>query len=69
MLFRMGPDHYSAGGDFRNPLCRASVGISTDELPDRIPAGRRVYIFNPRAWSAEAEQAVLRKVNRWQNEF
>ena len=69
MLFRMGPDHYSPGSDFRNPLCRSSVGISTDELPARIPSGRRVYVFDPRAWSEEHLQAVLRKVNQWQSAF
>lgn len=69
MLFRMGPDHYSAGSDFRDDLCRSSVGISTDELPSRIPPRRRVYVFDPRAWSADHVQAVLRKVSRWQNAF
>jgi hypothetical protein len=67
MLFRMGPDHYSPGSDFRGDLCRSSVGISTDELPSRIPSGRRVYVFNPRAWSLDHVQAVLRKVSRWQS--
>jgi hypothetical protein len=69
MLFRMGPDHYSAGSDLRGELCRSSVGISIDELPSRIPSGRRVYVFNPRAWSADYLQAVLRKVGQWQSAF
>lgn len=69
MLFRMGPDRYSAGADFRSGLCRSSVGVSTDEQPSRIPSGRRVYIFNPRAWSPEHLQAALRKVGQWQSEF
>jgi hypothetical protein len=69
MLFRMGPDHYSPGGDFRGELCRSSVGISTDELPASIPPGRRVYVFDPRGWPADHVQAVLRKVSRWQNAF
>jgi hypothetical protein len=69
MLFRMGPERYSAGGDFRGDLCRSSVGISTDELPSRIPSGRRVYVFNPRAWSADQLQAMLRKVGQWQSAF
>jgi len=67
MLFRMGPDRYSPGGDFRGELCRSSVGISTDELPTRIPAGRRVYVFNPRPWSPDHLRAVLRKVGQWQS--
>jgi len=69
MLFRMGPDHYSPGSDFRNPLCRASVGVSTDELPARIPPGRRVYVFHPHAWAESDVQAVVRQVSRWQRQF
>ena len=69
MLFRMEPDRYSPGSDFRGDLCRSSVGISTDEVPTRIPSGRRVYVFNPRAWSPDHLQAVLRKVSRWQSAF
>ncbi|MGC9946030.1 MAG: DUF3142 domain-containing protein [Bryobacteraceae bacterium] len=69
MLFRMGPDRYSPGSDFRGDLCRSSVGISTDELPSRIPSGRRVYVFNPRGWSPDHVRAVLRKVSQWQSEF
>jgi hypothetical protein len=69
MLFRMGPDRYSPGSDFRGDLCRSSVGISTDELPSRIPSGRRVYVFDPRPWSPDHLQAVLRKVNQWQSAF
>jgi hypothetical protein len=57
MLFRMGPDRASIlrrledGDDFQEPLCRQSAGISTDEVVPRLPAGRRLYIFNPRAWT------------------
>lgn len=69
MLFRMGPDRYSPGSDFRGDLCRSSVGIATDELPSRIPQGRRVYVFDPRAWSPDHLHAVLRKVGQWQSEF
>lgn len=69
MLFRMGPDRYLPGSDFRGQLCRASVGISTDELPSRIPARRRVYIFDPRAWSPDHLHAALRKVSQWQPGF
>ena len=69
MLFRMGPDHYSPGSDFRVGLCRSSVGISTDELPSRIPTGRRLYVFDPRGWSPDHVQAVLRKAGQWQSAF
>jgi len=69
MLFRMGPDHYTAGNDFRGELCRSSAGVSTDELPARIPSGRRVYVFDPRGWTADHVQAMLRKVGQWQSAF
>lgn len=69
MLFRMGHDHYSPGGDFENALCRSSVGVSTDELPARVPSGRRVYVFHPRAWAEDDVQAMLRKAGRWQRQF
>jgi len=57
MLFRMGPDRASIllrledGDDFQEPLCRQSAGISTDEVVPRLPAGRRLYIFNPNPWT------------------
>ena len=57
MLFRMGPDRASildrleAGEDFEEPLCRQSVGVSTDELVPQPPAGRRLYIFSPHGWT------------------
>jgi len=57
MLFRMGPDRASillrleAGDDFEEPLCRHSSGISTDELVPRLAVGRRLYIFDPDAWT------------------
>jgi|SRR5579871_653001 len=69
MLFRMGPDRYSPGGDFANALCRSSVGVSTDELPRSIPSGRRVYVFHPRPWTADDVQAALRKASQWQRQF
>jgi hypothetical protein len=59
MLFRMGGDDQvvraglDRGDDFREPLCRASAGISLDEKPPRLPERRRIYVFNPRRWSAD----------------
>jgi len=67
MLFRMGPDrrpillHLEAGGDFSEPACRHSLGISTDESVPLLPAGRRLWVFHPRPWSPAALQE-LRKV-------
>jgi len=57
MVFQMGPDdrlmraRLNRGDDFRDPLCRASAGISLDETPPRIPAGRRLYVFSRHRWS------------------
>jgi hypothetical protein len=70
MLFRMGYDgrraraHFAGGGDFRSAACRSSVGIATDELPDALPGGRRVYVFNPRRWTAETYQMVRTRIRQ-----
>ncbi len=59
MLFRLGSagsrlrDKLAAGGDFGERRCRAAVGISLD-APVTVPPGRRVYVFNPRSWTAAA---------------
>jgi hypothetical protein len=65
MLFRMGRDDRAirarlrAGADFREPLCRTSVGVSIDEPLPVFPAGRRVYWFAPRAWTEAALHAAV----------
>ena len=68
MLFRMGPDRSAVtqwlarGEDLREPLCRGSVGVSTDEpWPAPLPA-RHVYVFHPRAWNQESFAAVQRRL-------
>ena len=59
MLFRMGPggealrQRLADGGDFRQTRCRTAVGVATDTPPNRIPAGRRIWLFDPRAWNAD----------------
>ena len=69
MLFRMGVDRrniltaLARGQDFREPLCRNSVGLSTDEPWPDLPRGRRVYVFNPRPWTESAFQAVEQQLN------
>jgi hypothetical protein len=71
MLFRMtvGGEalrkRLAAGGDFRNPRCRAALGIATDTPVDRAPAGRRVYLFNPRSWTAADFEQARRGVEGW----
>jgi len=68
MLFRMGVDRpnimhaLAAGDDFREPLCRTSVGVSTDEPWPEIAPGRRVYLFNPRRWTETSFETVQRKL-------
>jgi hypothetical protein len=70
MLFRMGYDgrkvraQLENGGDFRNEACRSSLGIATNELPAVLPGGRRIYVFNPRHWSAETYNVVRARVFR-----
>lgn len=72
MLFRMGAEgprivrEVGKNGDFREPLCRASIGVSTDEPFAGILPGKRVYIFSPTSWSKPQADAVVREVRRWQ---
>jgi hypothetical protein len=71
MLFQMGGDDFvvrrrlERGEDFRDPRCRSSVGISLDDPPARVPPGRRVYVFNSRAWSPGDWHTAEEIVNRW----
>lgn len=72
MLFRMGPEGaevrraLQSRRALRAPVCRQSVGISTDEPLPRLPAHRRVYIFNAGLWSREALARVLAEVGEMQ---
>lgn len=72
MLFRMGPGgerlkaRLAAGGDFANPRCRRALAVSADTPLARAPAGRRVYLFNPRSWTAASFERVRREVAAWQ---
>jgi hypothetical protein len=71
MLFRMQEGgealklRLAAGGDFRNPRCRAALAIATDSPIVRAPPGRRVYLFDPRSWMAADFGAVRREVETW----
>lgn len=57
MLFRMGAAgeplkrRLAGGGDFHGRRCQDSIGIATDTLPEHVPSGRRIWMFNPRAWT------------------
>jgi hypothetical protein len=64
MMFRMGPDRAAVeeslaeGNDFREPLCRHSVGVSTDEPWPATLRGRRVYVFSSKGWNETTFAAV-----------
>jgi hypothetical protein len=64
MLFRMGPGE-RVPTDFRESVCRTSLGVSTDELPPRVPGGRRVYFFHPGPWTQQAYGAAVAQAARW----
>ena len=71
MLFRMTAGgetlrkRLAAGGDFRNPRCRAALGVAGDSPIARAPPGRRVYLFNPRGWTAAEFDEARRGVEAW----
>jgi len=68
MLFRMSAGtreiaaHIESGADFRESVCRQSLGVATDEPLANLPAGRRLYIFSPRAWTPGAAQLATQMV-------
>ncbi|MEA3010003.1 MAG: hypothetical protein QOJ91_1695 [Sphingomonadales bacterium] len=55
----------AAGGDFRNPRCRAALGVATDSPIARAPPGRRVYLFSPRSWTESEFEQARRGVEAW----
>jgi hypothetical protein len=65
MLFRMGAGEPRGAHEFRVAECRSSFGIATDELPADLPAGRRLYVFHPRAWDEDAYRGAVRLAVKW----
>ncbi len=65
MLFRMAADgkqianRLDAGDDFSEPLCRNSYGLSLDEHRPKLVSSRRLYVFNPNAWTEKAVREIL----------
>jgi hypothetical protein len=65
MLFRMGVDRsqiinrVANGRQFSSAPCQYSYGISTDEPVPGLSPGKRLYVFNPRAWSEDSVRAAL----------
>jgi hypothetical protein len=55
MFFRMGGSSLSgeskSGYTIREPLCRGSIGISTDESWPLLDHGTRIYLFAPHPWT------------------
>jgi hypothetical protein len=65
MLFRMGPERYRSGSEFRLGLCQSSFGISIDEPIARLPRGKRIYIFHPGPWTQIDYRNALEGVRNW----
>lgn len=71
MLFRLGADKnevtswIGSGRDFREPLCRGSLGVSTDEPWKSLPSGRRVYAFSPKSWTEHSLAALYWEMHAW----
>lgn len=66
MLFQMGPGEQFDGADFREPLCRAALGLDPGDLPAAVPHGRRIYLFYSRPWTPETYHAALRLASKLQ---
>jgi len=68
MLFRMGPDRQQvlsrleAGQGFASSLCRNSYGIATDEPVEHLDPTKRLYVFNPNAWTRESLAGFREKI-------
>jgi hypothetical protein len=68
MLFRMGTDEDRTPIRFPVSMCNASAGVSTDEMPERIPrAARRIYIFHPGSWTLTAYRKAMQQVSQWRS--
>jgi hypothetical protein len=56
MYFRLGgsalPTDAKSGYTIREPLCRTSTGVSTDESWPALSPSGRLYLFAPRPWTA-----------------
>jgi hypothetical protein len=65
MLFRMGAGEPHEVRDFPVAVCRASLGIATDEVPLAAPHGRRLFVFHPGPWTPAAYRAAIDLTRRW----
>ena len=67
MMFRMEPDHRRAPPDvndfmIREPLCRSSFGVSTNEPWPSNLDGKRVYVFADHGWHTDSPAEILRRL-------
>ncbi len=64
MLFRMAGDgkqiltRLDAGDDFKTALCRQSYGISLDEQRPKLFPSRKLFVFNPDAWTEKSVREI-----------
>jgi hypothetical protein len=64
MLFRMAGDgkqimtRLDAGDDFNATPCRQSYGISLDEQRPKLFPSRKLYVFNPDAWTEKSLREI-----------
>jgi hypothetical protein len=62
-LFRLGAEadrwraRYATTDALRG--CGDSVGVSTDEIHGTVPGAKRVYVFHPGSWTAQAFNEVV----------
>ena len=69
MFFRMGRERRPSNEPgwsypIREPLCKTSAGVSTDEPWPALRPDQRIYVFHPRAWNAIALGNVNLMVQR-----
>lgn len=70
MLFRMGRGDSAiraaiATGDWHDPACRHALAVSVDTPIAEAPAGRRVYLFDPRSWTKTDFDSARHQVGGW----
>jgi len=48
-----------SGDDFNAKPCRQSYGISMDEQRPALLPSRKLYVFNPDAWTESSVREIL----------
>ena len=68
MMFRMTGDgkqimtRLDAGDDFNAPPCRQSYGISLDEQRPKLFPARKLFVFNPDAWTEKSVREISESI-------